>query len=128
MILSVGLKQIDVEMRVSAISFAKRGVLSLPKHNSKFLLREKKIKNLKLKNNELSNEEFLTKISDLLIHKNYYKVVKMACKKINKQTNISEEEQYNIAADATEIIFSNSNSSSRARTKSKKYFGSEWTT
>lgn len=123
-----GLKQVDVEMRVSAIGFQKKGALSLPKHKPKFLRKEMEIMKLnqQLENKEISNEKFLSTLCELIVHKNYFEVVKLACENIDKQANMTEGDQNLIVEDATEVILSNCNSSKRVRTKSKKYFGGDW--
>lgn len=114
----------DVEMRVNALSFSKHGILALPKHNKKFLDIEKKIceLNIKLKSDEISNEEFLHTISGLLINENYYNVVKAACRKIEETPFITADMQNDLIEEASDIIFLNSASNARICKK----FGEDW--
>lgn len=90
-------------------------------------------KTSKLKNGELSEEDFVKDLADLFIHPNWSNLIKKAVEHIQKRASTQEQEQVqgDDADEAdldlvAEAIFLGPTSSRRARKLSTKYFGEEW--
>lgn len=126
MFLFSGLLEVDIDFRSEVIGYSQNGAKNLPRHRHSFIKREETIHklNIQLKNGKLSNEKFLQKVSDLFIHKNWYQLVKDAVARIeHENSNSNNSQQLDDIADA---IFVTSQTSSRIKNISKKYFGDDW--
>lgn len=123
----IGLMELDAQFRAEVVSYNEKGYRSLPHHKLSFVEREKKIKELnrQLSANALTDEEFLQKISDLYIHKNWFHLVKDAVAAIDGSGSNESEDPPELDEFA-EAIFIRPCTAPRIRNLSKRYFGNEW--
>lgn len=117
--------ELDLIFRGDVVGHSEKGAKYLPKHKKRFIEREKSINelNIQLLNDEISDEDFLKKISNLFIHPKWFELIRDAVNKIDEQN--PEENESNFE-DIAAAIFLLPSTSKRNRTLSKKYFGKDW--